>query len=109
MREWMKTMWDKLTGRKPGRGPFRPAVTPDARDGRVAVMAFTDGETCVATLADPEAGEGGAFTVSFSHRRPGPEGKWAGVLDVPAATLRGLKELADQADEYLESAGDDDE
>lgn len=88
----------------------KPPVIPPAFDDPRTVLAFADGDACVALFADGDkdgAVHAGRFTVSFSLRKALPEGKCAGVLEVPASTFKALNDLIDQANDYVEGLEDE--
>ncbi len=107
MREWIQQLKARFTR---DRRFFKPPVLPPAFDDPKTVIAFTDLQHCVAIITDDEPGEDGMrheiMRVSFGLKTK-REGKWAGVLELSPEAFRGLKELIDQANEYLEQAEDE--
>jgi hypothetical protein len=93
-------------GRATNRSAFPSSPVPALDDPKPA-LAFTDGESCVAILRDGDADPGHEIRISFNLRGPMPRGRWAGVLEIPAAGFRALKALVDQAEGSLRAADEE--
>ena len=105
----MQRLWGRLRIRNANRRSFQPPVIPAAPQLPRTVMAFSDGQTCVA-IVKGERDDGSIdnereLRVSFRVRTRTRKGRWLGVLELSAEGYRSLKDLVDEAEEQLGALG----
>ncbi len=89
----------------------KPPAPPTFGGSRTA-LAFCEGEHCVVVMVDEKSEDGDVgqarnFSLAFAVRKPMPDGKWMGSLEVPEPAFRSMKALIDQANDCLEAASDE--